>query len=248
MRREDYPYLYETHMHTCESSACAVSSGKEMAQAAKDMGYTGIIITDHSWYGNNCIDSRLEWEEWIEQFCKGYENARDWGEKIGLDVFFGYESGYRGPEFLVYGVDKFWLKAHPQIRDASVQEQYRLIHGAGGMVIQAHPFRRADYIREFRQFPEDVDGVEAVNGAHSSPMSTSHRYPEFNDQAFVYAKEHNLPVTAGSDIHYRELFGGGMAFKRKLDSVEDFCRAVMGGEDYILTDGNVWYDKAGGII
>ncbi len=248
MIREDYPYLYETHMHTCESSACAVSTGREMAQAAKDAGYTGIIITDHNWYGNNCIDSGLGWESWIEQFCKGYENARDQGEKIGLDVFFGYESGYRGTEFLIYGVDKPWLKAHPQIKDASVSEQYRLIHAAGGMVIHAHPFREADYIPELRLFPKDVDGVEAVNGAHSSPLSMSHRYPEFNSRAFVYARKHGFPVTAGSDIHTKRLYGGGMAFKRRLDSIEDFCRAVLGGEDYILTDGEVWYDKEGGIL
>ncbi len=29
----EYPYLWETHLHTSEVSACAISSGKEMAQA-----------------------------------------------------------------------------------------------------------------------------------------------------------------------------------------------------------------------
>ena len=125
MYREDYPYLYETHMHTSESSACARNTGAEMAKAAKEAGYTGVIITNHNWYGNNCIDSFLPWEEWIEQYCKGYENARQWGNENGLDVFFGYEAGYNGTEFLIYGVDKQWLINHPQIKDASVQEQYR---------------------------------------------------------------------------------------------------------------------------
>lgn len=82
MRIEDYPYLYETHMHTSESSACARSTGREMAQAAKEAGYTGIIITDHNWYGNSCISAGLPWEEWIEQFCTGYEHAKDKGEEI----------------------------------------------------------------------------------------------------------------------------------------------------------------------
>ena len=74
--REDYPYLYETHMHTSQSSACARSSGREMAMAAKGAGYAGIMITDHSWYGNNCIDASLPWEQWIEAFCLGYEDAK----------------------------------------------------------------------------------------------------------------------------------------------------------------------------
>ena len=45
--RKKYPYLYETHLHTSEASACACSTGKEMAQACKDAGYTGIIVTNH---------------------------------------------------------------------------------------------------------------------------------------------------------------------------------------------------------
>ena len=245
MTREDYPFLYETHMHTSESSACARSTGKEMARAAKDRGYTGIIITDHSWYGNNAIDSSLPWKEWVEQFCRGYENAKEEGDRIGLDVFFGYESGYHGTEFLVFGVDKAWLIAHPEIKDATVRQQYCLIHEAKGLVIQAHPFRVADYIEQFRQFPEDVDGVEGINGAHSSPLSVSHNHPEFDRQAIAYAKENHLPLTAGSDIHRKELFGCGMAFQRRLGSIEDFCQAVREKEDYLLTDGVSWYDRTG---
>lgn len=245
MKKEDYPYLYETHMHTCECSACARSTGQEMAQAAKDAGYTGIIITDHSWYGNSCIDRSLPWEEWIEQFSKGYENAKNKGEQIGLDVFFGYESCYQGTEFLIYGVDKEWLKRHPQIKDASIKEQHHLIRQAGGMVIHAHPFREEAYIPQIRLFPEDVDGVEGINASHSSHLSNSHNDPAFDVRAIAYAKEHGLFMTAGSDVHTTRLFGGGVAFKRKLRSVRDYCQAVLSGEDYLLTNGDQWFDKNG---
>ena len=102
--RKKYPYLYETHLHTSEASACACSTGKEMAQACKDAGYTGIIVTNHNWHGNHCIDPSLPWEKWIREYYRGYEEAGKWGEKIGLDVFFGYEAGYQGTEFLVYGI------------------------------------------------------------------------------------------------------------------------------------------------
>ena len=37
-------YKYETHMHTAEASACATSTGAEMARAHKEAGYTGIFI------------------------------------------------------------------------------------------------------------------------------------------------------------------------------------------------------------
>lgn len=242
---EDYPYLYETHMHTMQASACARRTGADMAKAAKEAGYAGIIVTDHSWYGNNCIDSSLPWEQWVEAFCKGYEDAKRWGDENDFSVFFGYESNYEATEFLIYGVDKGWLIAHPEIKNASIPEQYRLIHEAGGMVIHAHPYREAGYIKEVRLFPGYVDGVEAVNATHSNPRSKSHNRAVFDQQATEYARKCHLRMLAGSDMHDIPLFGGGMAFKRKIDSIEDFCQAILNGEDYIMTNGDKWFDKNG---
>ena len=245
MKREDYPFLYETHMHTSESSKCANNTGAEMARACRDAGYAGIIITDHSWYGNCRIDRNLPWQEWVEEFCRGYENARRWGDENDFSVFFGFESCYRGPEFLIYGVDKDWLMTHPQIRDASIEEQYELVHGAGGMVIQAHPFRKEDYIEVFRQYPEGVAGLERINATHSCHLSSHHKCADWDRQAVELARTKKLPITAGSDVHSTLIFGGGVAFKRRLTSAADYCAAILGGEDYILTDGDTWYDKNG---
>ena len=171
---KDYPYLYETHLHTSQGSACGIDVGREMAKACKAAGYTGIIVTDHNWGGNTAIDKGMPWEEWVNAFVKGYEDAKRAGDDIGLDVFFGYEAGYQGTEFLIYGVDKDFMLAHEELRTASVEKQYSLIHGAGGMVIHAHPFREEYYIPKIRLFPEYVDGVEGVNATHSNSRSKSH--------------------------------------------------------------------------
>lgn len=245
---EDYPYLYETHMHTSQASKCAGSTGREMAEAAKKAGYAGVIITDHNWYGNNCIDSSLPWEQWVGAFGKGYEDAKSWGDANDFSVFFGYEANYDATEFLIYGVDIDWLIRHPRIKNASVKEQYEMIHKEGGLVIHAHPFREEGYIPEIRLFPEYVDGVEAVNATHSCHLSRHHNNPEFDIRALAYAREHHLPMTAGSDIHDTRLLGGGVAFKRKLKSVKDYCNAILTGEDYLLTNGDIWFDKTGSPI
>lgn len=243
--QKEFPFLYETHMHTSEASACSIAGGKEMARAYKEAGYAGIIITDHNWGGNTRIDRNLPWREWVEEFFKGYEAAKEEGDKIGLDVFFGYEAGYNGTEFLIYGPDKAWMLAHPQIREASVEEQYCLVTKDGGLVVHAHPYREEWYIPEILLYPGYVDGVEGINAAHSNSASAFHNDPAFNERAVAYAKKYNKPVTAGSDMHSTELLGGGVAFKTRLSSIADYIKRIRSGRDYVLTDGEKWYDHTG---
>ncbi len=246
--RMKYPYLYETHCHTSHSSACSKCSGEELARAAKAAGYTGIIVTDHNWGGNTAVSRNLPWENWVEEFAKGYEEAFRTGKEIGLDVFFGYEAGYHGTEFLIYGVNPEWLKSHPQIKTASIEEQYALIKEADGLVIHAHPFREEWYIDEVRLFPEWVDGVEGINATHSNSKSASHNNPAFDRKAVAYARQHGLLMSAGSDQHSTAMFGGGVAFQRKLTDIKDFIKAIRTQEDYVLTNGQMWYDSCGNLL
>ena len=246
--RAQYPYLYETHLHTSQGSACAKCTGEEMACAAKEYGYTGIIVTDHNWGGNTCVDRNLQWTDWIDSYCEGYRDAKQAGEKIGLDVFFGMEAGFEGTEFLLYGIDKTWLKEHPEIKEASVEELYTMMKATGGMMIHAHPFREEYYIPEIRLFPEFVDGVEGINATHSNMLSTGHNDPAYDERAIAYARKHDLPMTAGSDIHTTKLLGGGIAFKRRLNSIQDFIKAILEGEDYILTNGDNCYTRYGELM
>jgi len=49
-------------------------------------------------------------------------------------------------------------------------------------------------------------------------------------QAAEYAAKYNLPCTGGSDIHSVNLLYGGMAFSRKLESIQDYIQAVQNRE------------------
>lgn len=230
----EYPYAYETHLHTSEGSACGRCPGADMARACKQAGYTGIFVTDHFVHGNTAVDRSLPWEDWVEGYCKGYEHAKEAGDEIGLQVFFGWEQSYQGQDFLVYGLDKAWLKAHPEIRDCTVEEQYGLVKQSGGMVIHAHPFRQAAYIPKVRLFPEYVDGVEVINTSHRKSAEDPCGDSEFDKLALEYAEKYGLPHTGGSDIHSTNLTGGGMAFPHRLNSVQDFINAVLSGEGTVL--------------
>lgn len=215
-------YKYETHLHTTEGSACSIVSAAEHVRYYKDAGYTGIIVTDHFFNGNTTVPKNLPWEERIELFCRGYENAKEEGDKIGLSVFFGWEAGFDGTDFLVYGLDKQWLKEHPDILSWSVQEQYKKIHEAGGFIVHAHPYRVRSYIKKIRLFPEYVDAVEVIN--------VGNRNSNFDRSALLYARKNQLPVTAGSDAHGMDYSHSGVAFYHKLEDIQDYIAGIKAGE------------------
>lgn len=246
--KQEYPYIYETHMHTREGSACGSNTGAEMADAYKAAGYAGIIITDHNWYGNTRVDRSLPWEEWCDEFFKGYDSAKKRGDEIGLQVFPGWESGYNGTEFLIYGVSPAELKKHPELKDATVEEQLEIVHSLGGMVIQAHPYREAWYIEVIRLYPEYCDGLEIINASHSNPPDNTRHKVIYDEKAIALRNETGLPATAGSDQHSTTMIGGGVCFKTPLKSLDDYKARILGNEDYILTNGRQFFSKTGELL
>lgn len=226
-------YRYETHMHTKEGSACSTSTGAEMARAHKEAGYTGIFITDHFFNGNTAVPRDLPWAERVALFCSGYENAKAEGDKIGLQVFFGFEYAYEGAEFLVYNLDKQWLLEHENVDLLPPRQAIALMHEGGAFVVQAHPFRERGYIDHFQLFPRDVDAVEAFNAAHLGKDGE-----EMNSRAFTYAEMFDLPVTSGSDSHHTHtLFGGGMVFDTPLASPAEYGERVSAGKYTLMLGG-----------
>ncbi len=221
-------YKYETHMHTAEGSACAHSTGAEMADKYKAEGYTGIMITDHFFNGNSAVPRDLPWNERIELFCKGYENAKARGDEIGLDVFFGFEFTYEGSDYLVYGLEKQWLKDNECIMGMCLADFLEHVHASGGMVVQAHPFRDYFYIRSMHQAPHLVDGIEVVNSSHTDPV--------FDERARIFADWYNIPATSGSDAHNTtsNWYGGGVLCERKFTSALDYVEAVKNGEITVI--------------
>jgi hypothetical protein len=218
-------YLYETHLHTCLGSACGVSRGYEYIQVYKDLGFQGIIVTDHFYRGNCAVSRSLPWSRWVAEYCRGYEEARNEGERRGLDVFFGWEETFDGDDYLVYGLDRDWLLEHPECRFWTRKQQFEAVDQAGGCVVQAHPFRQHYYISRIILSPWFVHGIEAANGGNSEDS--------YDVLALAYARRRNLPVTAGTDIH--EAHGAvpgavfGVYLPEKIGSIAGYVQAVRTG-------------------
>jgi predicted metal-dependent phosphoesterase TrpH len=218
-------YLYETHLHTCQGSRCASSRGRDYIGPYLDAGYSGIFVTDHFFRGNCAVDPHLPWREWVKEFCRGYEDAREEGARRGLDVLFGWEETFGGDDYLIYGLDRDWLLAHPEARTWSRMEQYQAVRAAGGCVVHAHPFRQHFYIRMVHLAPRLIDAVEAANAGN--------REQSYDALAVRYAAKLGLPMTAGSDIHDTDQALGGDLFgvylEHKPETARDFAAVVKNG-------------------
>ena len=212
-------YIYETHCHTSQGSACGQMTGEELARYYKKAGYDGIIVTDHFFNGNCAVDPGLDWEKKCELYCEGYRDAKRVGDEIGLTVLFGIEYSYFGTDLLTYGLDEDWLKAHPEVMDIGVKQYIRLVHQCGGLIVHAHPFREADYIDTIRLYPYDVDAVEVFNAGN--------RDPEFDRRAMWYADSYGLIKLAGSDRHEPHSKAAcAVVFDEKPESIGEFIRLV----------------------
>jgi len=224
-------YKYETHMHTAEVSACAVKFAAQQVAAYKDRGYAGIIITDHFVNGYTTCPKDLPWDKKMHFFKKGYDEAKRMGDKVGLDVFLGWEFTIRGSDFLTYGLGLEFLLAHPGIDKFGIEKYSALVRENGGFLAQAHPYRDEYYIdHPFPVEPQFIDAVEVFNVMDR---------PSSNKKAFEFALQNNLPMQSGTDDHGRgnNLYSG-IITETKAESIYDIINAIKSRQAKLIPDGS----------
>ena len=213
-------HLYELHLHTVQGSKCGKSTGAEHVRRYADLGYTGLIVTDHFFNGNCAVPPELPWDEKVRLFAKGYEDAKQEGDKIGMTVWFGFEFQFGGNHYLTYGITPETLIAHPEIMEMSVKQYVEWVKSEGGYVTHAHPFRLPG--SSGLRFCQEVDAVEILNTS---------RPDEENDLAAGYAKLFGLPAVYGSDCHnVKQIRRGAISSDVKFESIDQMFAAIKAGE------------------
>ena len=215
-------------MHTLPVSRCARYSVRENLEFYRSLGYDGIFITNHFLDGNINIDKSLPYEEKVEFYFSDYYEALKLSQEIGIKVFLGVEISYRGTDFLIYGLDKEWFLAHPEIMDMKKSEELPFLASHGALVIQAHPYRQDRHIDHIRLFPHCIEGVETVNACRTELE---------NRMADIYADAYGFVKTAGTDNHIgsRITHLAGMESDTPLTDEADFIRRIRNQEMKIFT-------------
>ncbi len=189
-------YLYETHCHTSQVSRCGELPAETVVRNYIDAGYSGIIVTDH--FSRVFQQAKMRpdatWDEKIDFFLTGYQAAADEAARLKPEfkVLFGLELRLdcdSDNDFLIYGADDAFLRAHPNILQMNFEDMAACVHQAGLLIVQAHPFRECMTIVDWNL----LDGVEVFNG---NPNHESN-----NPIADAWAERHHLLKTSGSDYH-----------------------------------------------
>lgn len=216
-------YLYETHCHSSQCSACGHSTSRELVRAYHAAGYKGLVLTDHFVLGNTSVDRSRPWEEQMKAYYGAFLEAKEEGDKLDFDVIFAIEHAYgAGKEVLLYGIDLPFLLENPDIPRISLRELARRVREQGGVVIMAHPYRDRDYVDMSVQPQEEVlDGIELYNACDA---------PGEDLQALALAERNpRYILTSGGDIHHRDdprIGAAGLWFDRRIRNSRELAAAL----------------------
>lgn len=227
-------FRYEMHIHSSSCSACSSSTAKEMVVTAKEKGYTGIVFTNHFYYGNTAVNRKLPWREFVEAYKLDWLEAKEYGDSMDFDVLFGLEEVYEpGKEALIYGISPQLIADTPEIKNMEIKSISEFVRNNGGFIACAHPFRDRPYIPKPYSEPNPAlfDAVEAYNSGNT---------PKMNEKAFLFAKKYNMPCISGGDVHEAIHLGdAGLAFHERIRTNEQLVRALKDGKYRMIVNGVV---------
>ena len=226
-------YKIELHAHTKPVSGCGQLRPAELLKAYNDVGYKGIVITNHF------IDEYFakDPEDFLKYYMNAYHECEEEGAKYGIKVYWGAEFRFSAyiQDFLVYGVDENLLRKMMTAFDYSFKDFHNLIKENGGLFVQAHPFRHSTLVIPVR----DLDGIEIYN------MHSGH--DSHNVCAQTLRESFGIPyATSGSDCHESCHVGrGGIVSKYLPKDNSELCELIRSGDFEFIHNYDFNYEKTG---
>lgn len=190
--------LIDMHAHTSGISHCCRADARTVLETAAKAGIDGLMLTNHyqEMYVTEAGAGAL-----AEKYVGEYLHTKKLADAMGMRLFFGVEvtaKRHANAHILVYGVQAEFLQAHPEIYDYPLETMYPLVRDAGGILVQAHPFRSGGHVLDVRY----LDGIEV----NCHPLYDATHCNEI----LRIARDEKMIVTCGGDYHadtYRAVCG-----------------------------------------
>lgn len=228
LKGDNFLYKYELHLHTSECDKVATVSGADSVKKYIDLGYSGMVVTDHcfsifhEWYKNEL--KGMTHKQKIERWLKGYYQARNEGEKHGFTVLPGAEVRFNGTnnDYLVYGLTEDFFYNAPFLHELKNLNELVSVLPSDALIVQAHPFRDGMTVSD----PSLLFGIEAHNGCNP---------PFRNELAKAFAIHYEKPMTSGSDYHgYTKPASGGIETNEIIKTPYELVSVLKSGNYKII--------------
>ena len=203
--------LFDLHLHTDYYSSCSAISPEELIRQAVALKLDGVAVTEHGIrWPDDKFDHLLKLAEPHELVLIDAQEVQTYSPENGMEG-----------EFLVFGVKKSLGS------DFSAKALVERVHGEGGILIAAHPYKWSRFGTDRyygagdRIYELELDGIELFHPDHDEEAITKVR------QA---TEKLGLPGTGGSDAHQVHEIGACLTlFENEVRNEEDFIREIRGG-------------------
>jgi predicted metal-dependent phosphoesterase TrpH len=203
---------FDIHLHTNHFSDCSFINPEDLIRRAIEMRLNGIALTEHG-------------TRWPDEKFNKLRKMADPHDLIlinGQEIYTSSDRNGMEGEFLVFGVKK------SLVENFSAKELAERVHGEGGILIAAHPYKLSRkgkshyYGAGDRVYEQDIDAIELY-------------HPDHNDQALKKVRKAmeklDLPGTGGSDAHKIFALGSCVTlFENKIFDEKDFIREICKGK------------------
>ena len=226
----EYQYRIEAHAHSSPVSSCAHVKVPELVKTYADLGYHGLVLTNHFIYDyGTCFKGRTV-DEGIGIYLNDYREAVECGKEYGLTVLLGAEIRFTENvnDYLIYGVDEkmhFDFYGYLPYGVENFRKNYKMPRS---VFLQAHPFRNG--MTEID--PSLLDGIETFNLHHDHNSRVA--------AANYSAKEHGLKIViAGTDFHsHYDRCPAVSAIRTRVMPKDSFeFAAILKSGDYLMEVG-----------
>ncbi len=131
-----YKYKTELHLHTFPVSACSEIRPDEAVEIYAEAGVDSIVVTNH-------LGSWVRTSYSAEEYLSDYYEAREAGERYGVNVILGAELRFDGSnnDYLIYGIDENDVDTLGYYTASDIATFYKEFKNDRNVIIQAHPFR-----------------------------------------------------------------------------------------------------------
>ncbi len=219
----------ELHLHTSPVSRCAHVDAASAIGQYIEWGYDTVVVTNHmspALFSKELTCDHDDWHAVVDYYLSDYRIAKKTaGDK--MNVLLGMELRVRenANDYLVYGIDEQFVYDMGNPLDIKLKNIVPMIHEAGGIILQAHPFRDKMTVTN----PKLIDGIEVVNftAGHDSR----------NDIACMWAKKFDMLGICGQDYHNRDYIIGAGILTDTLITNEKQLRDILVSRNFKMTDG-----------